>query len=202
MNLLLTVGAGIAALFLVSVVIVFLSSWILGRSRGYSAYASPAQHYSRHEEFEELEDSPVRSAKSYAAEETPQTNAMDNSLIQEILSVELPDEVPSSTHASVQTPLKAEEPPKNPLVSLIEEFDFSDDGGGASDIATEAPEDETFKELLGEDEEVSAPEIIEVEKRSYTSYPDCFGNDFKNCSRDCGFAEECKRTVEILGEFI
>jgi hypothetical protein len=202
MDLLLTVGAGIAALFFVSIVIVFLSSWILGRSRGYSAYASAAQYYSRHEEFGELEDSPVRSAKSYTAEETPQNNAMDNSLIQEILSVELPDEVPSSTHASVQTPLKAEEPPKNPLVSLIEEFDFSEDGDSASEASTEAPpEDDSFRELLGEDEEVSAPEITEVEKRSYTSYPDCFGNE-KNCNKNCGYAEECKRTVEILGEFI
>lgn len=194
-------GAGIVALFFVSIVIVFLSSWILGRSRGYSSYSAPARHYQSREDFSELDESPVRSTKSHVTEEISQNSAMDNSLIQEILSVELPDEVPTNVHAGVQAPLKTEEPPKNPLVSLIEEFDFTEDDDSASDEATTEvlTDDDSFKELLGEDEEV--PVEIEVENKSYTGYPDCFGNK-KDCSKNCNFAEECRRTVEILGEFI
>ena len=197
MNPLQMLGAGVAALFFVSIAIVFLSSWILGRSRGYAAQSAPIRHR-RHEEFGELDDSPPLGAGGYAAEE-PQGGAAENSLIQEILSVDLPDEVPANAGAGAQPPSKAEEP-KNPLVSLIEEFDFS----GESEISRENPEeseDSSFRELLGEEEE-PAPEILEeIEKKSYTGYPDCFGNK-KDCNRSCSFAEECRRTVEILGEFI
>ena len=193
MDLLFTIGAGIAALFLVSVVIVFLSSWILGRSRGHPGNSGVAQHH-----YEELDELPVRRS-TYETEEAPQvTNITDNSLISEIMSVELPEEFPMGT----QAPLKAEEEkPSNPLVSFIEGFDFSDVGDDSSETTDIEPEDEALRELVGGDEEVSlSPEV--PERESYKSYPGCFGNNFKNCNRNCGFAEECRRTAEILGEFI
>ncbi|WP_456474682.1 hypothetical protein [Candidatus Pyrohabitans sp.] len=191
MDLLLTIGAGIAALFLVSVVIVFLSSWILGRSRGCPGKSGAAHHH-----YEELDELPVRRS-TYEPEETV-TSTTDNSLISEIMSVDLPEEFPMGT----QAPLRAEEEkPSNPLVSFIEGFDFSDAGDGSSETTGIEPEDEALRELVGGDDGVSlSPEV--PERESYKSYPGCFGNNFKNCSRNCGFAEECRRTAEILGEFI
>ncbi len=196
MSFLVTVGAGIAALFFASVVIVFLSSWVLGRS--HRSYGAAAERYTRHEEFEELLDtSPPRS--SYESEETTKPSLTDNSLIQEILSMELSDEAPVSAEESVAV---EEEPPKNPLVSLIEEFDLSGDDEPVTEDATPAPEEDPLRELLGDDGEGFTPaSFAPAEKESYTSYPECFGNQ-KDCNKSCSYAEECRRTVEILGEFI
>jgi hypothetical protein len=200
MDPILTVGAGIVGLFFVSVAIVFLSSWILGRSRGYSGYSSSANYHPSRREFGELDDSPpLKRTRSHVSEEA-QSSAMNNSLIQEILSVELPDEVPATPSAEAETRKKPEKP-KDPLVSLIEEFDFTEDVEIGSETREE-PEDDSFSELLGEEEEEPVPEILEeIEKKSYSSYPDCFGNE-RDCNRSCEFSDECRRTVEILGEFI
>ena len=197
MDPILTVGAGIVGLFFVSVVIVFLSSWILGRSRG--GYSGPANYHSSREKSGELEDSPPLKSRSHVSEEA-ESSAMNNALIQEILSVELPDEVPPAPSVEVET--KKPEKPKDPLVSLIEEFDFVEEGEIGSETPEESEDDDSFRELLGEEEEEPAPEILEeIEKKSYSSYPDCFGNE-RDCNRSCEFSDECRRTVEILGEFI
>lgn len=200
MDLLTAVGAGVAGLFLASILIVFLSSRILGRSRGGGGYYSSADRVPVSQEFSELDAAPpVR--RSTPAREESAADTTSNSLIQEILSMELPDEPSGSTASALQDTVRDKEhKPRDPLVSLIEEFDLSGDSEAKDDIQekTVASED-LFEELLGGGDESAhrAP----AEERRYTGYPDCFGNT-RECEKNCTFSEECRRTVEILGEFI
>ncbi|NOZ58247.1 MAG: hypothetical protein GXO66_01510 [Euryarchaeota archaeon] len=198
---LITLGAGVAGLFLASVAIVFLSSWILGRSRG-GGYSSPGSYRHPREEYSELsEPAPVRRDTRAPVEETAESGT-NNSLIQEILSIELPDDVPqgSISGAAGAPGQEKEEKLRDPLVSLIEEFDLT---GEEEPEEAGLPEEDPLEELLGGDGEADAAAQVEekLERRHYSSYPECFGNE-RGCTRSCDFSEECRRTVEILGEFI
>lgn len=208
----------IGGVFLFSVIIVLLVSWLMGRSGSRRRVGEK-----RREGSEELLNTPPQPppvSRGGVEKSFPHGTGMESDLVKEILSSQVPDskvekesrrggreEESAESMEEDEEELLADEGPGSQEESYLEDLE--------SFLSMEEKESKTLDEeisseeepvdegdlsfLYDEEAEVGEEDAVGNDEDELPSHrPDCFGREevYLKCSKSCGLGEECRKKVE------